>query len=71
MVFYWDGKAHMIEFKQPGERQRRVQKDWERIVKEQGFEYYIIDSFEGFQSLIRTLTDQRSYNGKPKTEIGA
>lgn len=52
MVLYWKGKAYMIEFKLPGKKQQPKQKDWERKIKEHGFTYTIIDSYEGFRSYI-------------------
>ena len=55
MVMYWEGKAHMIEFKIPGETQSKDQAKWESKITAHGFAYHIIDSFEDFQDLIRGI----------------
>ena len=71
LVFSYQGVTSYIELKSKSGSQTPDQKEFQDHITQQGFEYYIIDSFEDFQSLIRTLTDQRAYNGKTKTEIGA
>ena len=58
MVLYWKGKAHMLEFKQPGEKQSKAQLEWQRIVIGQGFSYTIIASFDEF---IETLDSILKY----------
>ena len=55
MVLYWKGRAYMIEMKLPDKGQQPVQKIWEKKIKEQGFEYYIIKTFEQFKELITEI----------------
>ena len=71
LVFAYNETVSFIELKAKGGRQTETQKEFQSHITQQGFEYYIVDSFEDFQSLIRDLTDQKPYNGKAKTEIGA
>lgn len=46
MVLYWQGKAYFLECKLPGQHQRPNQKEWEKIVRQNGFEYYIFKTVE-------------------------
>lgn len=55
MVLYFNGAATMIEFKIDSGEQSQAQKDWELAVKIQGFEYYVVRSFEWFKSLIKII----------------
>lgn len=52
MVFYYSGRAVMIEFKTDTGRQSKDQIEWERKIKSAGFEYKIIRSLEEFQGVI-------------------
>jgi hypothetical protein len=45
----------MIEFKTSDGSQSQGQKDWEALVRSNGFQYHIIRSLEEFQSLILML----------------
>lgn len=54
-IFLWKGKAYLIEFKNETGVQSNVQKNWERKVNEQGFEYFIVRSLEQFQDLIHDI----------------
>jgi hypothetical protein len=55
MVLYYDAKAFMIEFKTSDGVQSAGQREWEALVRSNGFQYHIIRSLEEFQSLILTL----------------
>ena len=55
MVFYYNGKATMIELKTPDGSQTPAQKKWEGLIREQGFDYYIIRSEEEFKALIQKI----------------
>jgi len=55
MVLYYNGMAYMIEFKIPGENQKQAQVKWQKLITSQGFDYHLIDSFEDFQELIRSI----------------
>jgi len=51
MVFYYNGKAIMIEFKTPDGTQQKCQKEWQKQVEAQGFEYKIVRSLDEFKTL--------------------
>jgi hypothetical protein len=55
MVLYYQSNAFMIEFKTSDGSQSQGQKEWEALVKSQGFQYHIIRSLEEFQMLILNL----------------
>lgn len=52
MVFYYKGKTTMIEFKTEIGKQIDVQKQWQHLIEEHGFEYYLIRDIETFKKLI-------------------
>jgi hypothetical protein len=63
MVYYKNGKAIMIEFKNEIGKQMPEQKKWEELISKEGFQYHIIRSLEQFKELIhetqtRGQTDQ-------------
>lgn len=55
MVFYYQGRAVMIEFKLGDGRQSKDQKEWESKIVKAGFPYYIIRSFDEFKELIEEI----------------
>ena len=55
MVLYYFGKAIHIELKTETGKQRKDQKEWESLMKNQGFDYYIIRSLEEFIELIEKI----------------
>ena len=55
MVLYYQSNAIMIEFKTSDGSQSVGQKEWEALVKSQGFQYHIIRSLDEFQMLILNL----------------
>ncbi len=55
LVLYYQGKAYMIEMKTPDGSQEPTQKEWQRKITEQGFEYHICRSLAEFQSLIKSI----------------
>ena len=55
MVLYFQSKAFMIELKTQDGIQRSEQKEWERIITAQGFQYHICRSLSEFQSLITCI----------------
>lgn len=55
MVFYYNGRACMIELKFNDGRQSKDQIEWERKIVKAGFSYYVIRSVEGFQQLINSI----------------
>jgi len=58
MVLYWKGKAYFLEFKNEVGTQSIDQKNWQIIVENQGFEYYIIKSTEQFKELFTKIITQ-------------
>ncbi len=55
MTLYLNGTAYMIEFKTVRGVQSLVQKKWEKKIKSEGFQYYIIRSVDEFKSLMKKL----------------
>lgn len=55
MVLYHEGRAYMIELKLPDGVQSKEQKRWEGIIKDAGFDYVIIRSFETFQEYLQSI----------------
>jgi hypothetical protein len=54
MVLYRDGVATMIEFKIRDGVQSELQKEWQKIIEKENFEYYIIRDLDSFINLIRS-----------------
>lgn len=52
MVFYYNNNAYMFELKTETGKQSISQKNWQKLVVEQGFEYHIIRNLEKFQEAI-------------------
>ena len=57
MVFYYQGKAYMIEMKVADGVQRIDQIKWQNTVEAQGFKYLIARSKEGFKQFIYNILD--------------
>jgi len=55
LVLYFKGKAYHIEVKAPRGRQSQAQKEWQRIIESQDFDYFIIYSFDEFMDLIKII----------------
>ena len=55
LVFYYDGKAYMIEMKTLKGYQSTKQEHWQRLIELAGFEYYIIRTKEQFISTIENI----------------
>lgn len=55
MVFYFKGRAFMLEFKTPTGTQQKVQKEWMLQVMKNGFEYHIIRDLETFKNTINSI----------------
>lgn len=55
MVFYFDSKAHMIEFKTEDGEQSPNQEKWEALIRSQGFDYHIVRSKQEFVYLISKI----------------
>lgn len=55
MVFYYKGKAYMIEFKTEEGTQQKKQIEWQNKIRGQGFMYFIVRSKEQFKELIEYL----------------
>ena len=55
LIFLWDGRAYLIEMKTPKGLQRQVQKDWQRKVEENGFNYYLCRCLNDFKAIILSI----------------
>jgi hypothetical protein len=55
LVFYWNGSAYHIELKNATGQQKPEQKDWQRLVEQNGFKYYLVRSSEEGLELISTI----------------
>lgn len=51
LVFYFKGEAIHIEVKAPGQKQSKIQKEWQRVIEKAGFRYEIVYSLEDFVKL--------------------
>ena len=60
LIFLFNRVCYLIEMKEPnGEgSQSPAQKDWQRQVESQGFEYKLMNSFEEFKKFIIFVTSQ-------------
>ena len=58
MVLYYKSFSVMIELKTEKGIQSQHQKDWQKLIENQGFEYYIVRSIEEFKELILKLIIQ-------------
>jgi hypothetical protein len=54
VVLYCHGVATMIEFKIRDGVQSELQKEWQKIIEKENFEYYIIRDLDSFINLIRS-----------------
>jgi hypothetical protein len=54
VVLYRHGVATMIEFKIRDGTQSELQKEWQKIIEKENFEYYIIRDLDSFINLIRS-----------------
>lgn len=55
LVLYRNGVATMIELKVKGRGQSEPQKEWQKLIENEGFEYVLIDSdLDSFINLIRS-----------------
>lgn len=52
MVLYWAGRALHIEFKLPGGRQSKAQREWQAAIEAAGFRYVIIRDEASFREFI-------------------
>lgn len=55
--FLWDRIAYFFEFKTETGRQSVQQKEWERKVKDQNFDYFIIRSVDEFKKIITQILE--------------
>jgi len=55
LVYYFAGKANMIEIKDLAGRQSEKQKEWQKLIELNGFSYDIVRSLEEFQLLIARI----------------
>jgi hypothetical protein len=55
MVLYYQSTAFMIEFKTSDGVQSVGQREWEALVRSNGFQYHIVRSLEEFQRLILSI----------------
>lgn len=61
MVFYWKGKAYHIEMKTPKGTQRPIQKVWQELVEQHGFNYFIVRSLDEFKDVISWITNDNNH----------
>ena len=54
-LFLYAGKCHCIELKTPTGTQSPAQEEWEKLVTEQGIDYYIVNSKQKFVDLINHI----------------
>jgi len=57
-ILLWKGKAYLIEFKTQTGTQSAAQKSWQKKVTDEGFEYYLVRSFDEFKFVIFEILDR-------------
>jgi hypothetical protein len=58
LTLYWNARAYHIEVKTPDGKQSESQREFQRLVESNGFEYHIVRSKEEFIELIQAITNQ-------------
>jgi hypothetical protein len=66
MVLYFDQVSYMMEFKTDEGKQTPDQKEWERIITEQGFTYTIIRDLDQFKEHIISIVGSTFANDRKK-----
>jgi hypothetical protein len=56
LTLYWSGRAYHIEVKTPDGKQSESQREFQRLVESNGFEYNIVRSKDEFIELIKAIT---------------
>jgi elongation factor P hydroxylase len=54
-LFMLQGVTYNIELKTLTGKQSKHQLDWQRLVEQQGFKYFVVRSLSEFQELIKTI----------------
>lgn len=58
LIFLNNGESHMIELKKDEyATQSKNQIDWEKLVTNEGFKYYVVRSLTEFKKLINQITE--------------
>jgi hypothetical protein len=57
LVYYRKGKAYMIEIKTEDGKQSLKQKDWQKLIEQEGFVYVVIRSIDEFINFIKKVED--------------
>ena len=55
LLFIHKAKVYCIEMKTATGRQQPVQKEWQRIIEEQGVDYFICRSLDEFKKLLNNI----------------
>lgn len=55
LVFYFNSRAYMIEMKTEDGSQSPAQERWEKTIKGQGFNYFVVRSKQEFMLLINRI----------------
>lgn len=55
MVYYYNSKAYMLEFKNDCGTQTKEQQEWQNKVEISGFKYYVVRSLEQFKEIINKI----------------
>lgn len=55
LVYYRKGRAYMIEMKTPEGKQSPKQKEWQKLIESEGFEYVIIRSLDEFKDFLKRV----------------
>jgi len=58
-LFLYNEKVYCIELKTPTGSQSEAQEEWEKKVKAQKINYFIINSIDKFKILIKHLVDEK------------
>lgn len=60
MEYFKNGKVYLIEFKTKHGSQSQEQKDWQKLVESEGFEYRIVRTIAEFKEFITSIQNDRT-----------
>lgn len=57
LILLYNNRAYLLELKRPDGRgsQSKAQKEWQTVVENQGFSYFLINDFEVFKETVENI----------------
>lgn len=53
--FYFNKTAYFLECKTPTGKQSKEQKEWQKLMEDSGFEYFLFTSVDEFKEIIKNI----------------